>query len=872
MPPQALSTKFTNAIDGLPEEVQLKLLKKHIATFLDSASEDAAKKTLQHVNKTKARYDSMPQIQFSTRRGEIQGLLNQIERDQKKSSLLPPGFLGVTVGPSSEEVSTRRDELLEEVIHTMTGWFQDIWSAVAEYNAGYSEAHASLIYCIKTIADILDAPPSRCKCATSLMTVKVAFQRRCSKPGKLVKRFSETGLEQIYTVIFWLWRELIVSAIANGSSTEAINEYLVDIEHERTWKSLQRVLNGGTALDECEDDFEDVEDDDGAMWLSDDSDYETAHNVNSSHDQRPKHWPARFKSAFPDFVDVIKARLQTVFSLEPSAELYQAIQAMPASSLSSSPETVRQELQVALDNVATSTTSTMLAALRIYSDQHLPDKLSYLLSSHSYLLRPHDFAIHQSAIKIMASDQRYVPQVLAIIEGELSDSIASIRYAVISCFSGIEKPRFKHELNQIMKLKSGTLDRKDMVERWVDSILTPGTAINGPMALAAVMMGVGLPFGGVTPMDLQDSDPLSFLDSETLNDPEYAPLREEHRPNLSDRLDGWIKRCSTLVKGPELLINMYKKTIDLIPWIRAPDIIDELVVKIGDRQTKHHLCDALESLNVFAKTQRRRILALHRKNKQAKDSAIPSSASFSRTTASTPSSSFTPPSQPPSSTGHQQHQQLPFPFGFQLPIPFNVNFAGDNVFTPNYDDEESDDDDGPPMLEPIGLTTAGPSAGPSSSAAYGMDLDDDSPPPLEPVGLSAPFQPAPAVAPPPPAPASQAFYDDEPPPLEPVTDSSDDNEDDYEGTDEGDEDEDEDEDDSDEDYGMPPPLILVHPATAQPLASTPPHPHPHPPPAPPHPQQDLPAIPPPGALPLLFPLLQGVFDPGVPGGGMNDVD
>lgn len=87
----------------------------------------------------------------------------------------------------------------------------------------------------------------RCKCATSLMTVKVAFQRRCSKPGKLVKRFSETGLEQIYTVIFWLWRELIVSAIANGSSTEAINEYLVDIEHERTWKSLQRVLNGGTA-------------------------------------------------------------------------------------------------------------------------------------------------------------------------------------------------------------------------------------------------------------------------------------------------------------------------------------------------------------------------------------------------------------------------------------------------------------------------------------------------------------------------------------------------------------------------------------------------------------------------------------------------
>jgi sugar-specific transcriptional regulator TrmB len=236
------SAKFNRAIEGLPHEVQLHLLKKHVVALLDNAPKTSTKKVLQHVNKTRQRYASMPKILYRDRREEVQNLLDQIEQDQKKYGGAPE-FMSTDTSHTWAEGGTRREELLEEVVQSILEWLQVIWSVVYEYNAHFSEAHASLLYCTKAVLDLVESP-TRCKCATSNIPIKVNFRRNHSKPGQIVKRFSMTGIEQIHRIIFWVWREMMVSAMGNNI-TVSIAHYLSDIEQMLGWRSLEKVLTGG---------------------------------------------------------------------------------------------------------------------------------------------------------------------------------------------------------------------------------------------------------------------------------------------------------------------------------------------------------------------------------------------------------------------------------------------------------------------------------------------------------------------------------------------------------------------------------------------------------------------------------------------------
>ena len=68
-----------------------------------------------------------------------------------------------------------------------------------------------------------------------------------NKNGKVVKRFSVVGPQNINRILLWIWRDLFVSLFADGTENDKkrVPDLLEDIESVLGVSSLERLLYGG---------------------------------------------------------------------------------------------------------------------------------------------------------------------------------------------------------------------------------------------------------------------------------------------------------------------------------------------------------------------------------------------------------------------------------------------------------------------------------------------------------------------------------------------------------------------------------------------------------------------------------------------------
>ena len=132
-----LPSSFTEIYDTLPPEAQRKLLESYLVPLLDDLPDSLSIKVINTAKEMQMHFMGIPKLDYATKQTELEGLLNEIERDQKQSQY-------------TKERSAR-EKLFEETIDSLSTWVNDIWSVTFEYQTNFRLAHR----CLLLAADIL---------------------------------------------------------------------------------------------------------------------------------------------------------------------------------------------------------------------------------------------------------------------------------------------------------------------------------------------------------------------------------------------------------------------------------------------------------------------------------------------------------------------------------------------------------------------------------------------------------------------------------------------------------------------------------------------------------------------------------------------
>ncbi|OCH93273.1 hypothetical protein OBBRIDRAFT_339305 [Obba rivulosa] len=597
------SSKFAAIYDALPADAQQALVEKHLIPLLNSVEKPRARKVLSAATSLQRRHAKIPVLDLRAKKYEINALLDELHRDAKRSFI---------------KDRSHRSDLLTETVDSLAEWLSDIWSVVYEHNVEFLHAHKCLLFAASTLEHIGSG-----RCPFTNMYVSVTLKR---KSGKRIKTFEINGAHNLEEVLLFIWRDLFLSLLATGGEKlkRQVSEMLEEIEDLMGWTALERILYGGR---KCPHDLHDDDDDPDYADLTeteDEDDYFTEDDDHDSFFDDPEepyygnHWSHRISTQMWPLRKLIQTAMVNVFKKMPSLRLWNALY-----TASSDPALVEGQLREHLQAVGTSCADSFAAMLDIYAFEGLKDDIVSLLDSHMHLLRPRDAPSLQVAVTTIAEDQTHHARAVQIIEKELLDSARAIRAAVFSSFSQLDDSGNKGELTEILKLRSHANGRQERIEHWVDSISTPSTAAANPMAFAAMMFGFPLP--GLDPGE--DADPLGYLDMDP-NDPDLEDLREEFRPQLKQRFEVWSD-TATATRGTHTIVNkVYRELMDTMPFLRASDVVDEMIARLADKPSKHFVCDGLESLSAFAKTLRRR-MAEQKRRKEGKTTRAAQAASTS---------------------------------------------------------------------------------------------------------------------------------------------------------------------------------------------------------------------------------------------------
>ena len=319
--------------------------------------------------------------------------------------------------------------------------------------------------------------------------------------------------------------------------------------------------------DDDDDDDYDFEDDD------EDEDEDTGEYVSDHTDDccRCKlhawYWTEQMNKERTHLRDCVEKRLLSVFKQTPSLRLYRSLASIDSDSCRI------EEISNTLEEIAGDSPENLVAALDIYIYDADFGRMVDLLKKYTHLLRPRDMVTLQCSVAMLA-ETPHRQLALSIFEAELSDSFQAIYFAVRACFVHIEEDVNKAELAEILKLKSGSPGRKGRIETWVENVISSSNPSMGPMAFAAMMMGLPIMPGSE---EGDDSDVLNYLDLDC-NDSDFDDLRDEFRPDLKSRFDGWTQLGqSGMTGGKPFLMKLYIKAIELMPYLRAHDIVNEMV-------------------------------------------------------------------------------------------------------------------------------------------------------------------------------------------------------------------------------------------------------------------------------------------------------
>lgn len=588
----ASSAKFLQLYESLPADAQHALVESSLAPLLDVVSKEKSNRTLASAARMHKKYVSMPSLNLKAKKLEIASLLDELARDHKRSFV---------------KEQSRKEELLAEVIESVIDWLNDIWRVVYEYGTNFSKAHACLLYASQAVEQIGNARVG-CKCSFMNMYISVKIRR---STGKVVKSFHFTGAHNLERIILWIWRDLFVAMLADGTNRQksAIPDMLDDIRTEYGWNALERLLYGGQKPDDDEDDFDfddDVDYDDD--YSEDYTDTDGNSDGTACSDARcpcgfhAPYWSSKFNDVRISLRNLIRTSLISLFAIMPSTVLYACIGDISETD-GMDEDDLCEELLPTLMRIATYSPENYVTALHICALHSYTDKINTLLADHSHLIRPRDAPTHQFATSVLATQPSYHLNALRIVEKELLDTVHTIRAAVRNAFCHIDVQANKKELTEIMALRLEALGRRGRIDRWVGAVVTPTTDTAHPMALAALMMGLPLPPGMDGVMD--DADPIGYIDID-IQDPELDDLREEFRPDLKERLQGWIEAGQTIKGGMSVLLKVYAVIVEVMPFMGAPDIVDEMTGRLSDKPSKVFLCDALDAMWDFCRKQRRK--------------------------------------------------------------------------------------------------------------------------------------------------------------------------------------------------------------------------------------------------------------------------
>ena len=256
--------------------------------------------------------------------------------------------------------------------------------------------------------------------------------------------------------------------------------------------------------------------------------------------------------------------LLSAFETAPSRALYDDLVDMSRGRL-------RPQLLELLNMLTATSSDTFAVALDVYTSEHQLEPVLDMLNDHSHLLRPRDYSTLQSAT-VFISRHGHTQRALEILEAELLDTARATRHALLQSFSQMETPANRAEITQIVRTRSGMPGRRARVEAWVDAASTPGADQPNPMMFAAMVMGIG-PMPGLS----SDDDPYTYLDLDP-DDPDLEDLRAEYRPDLKKRFESWADQgVANLENGAASLLSVYRKIIDMLPFLRAPDVAEEMI-------------------------------------------------------------------------------------------------------------------------------------------------------------------------------------------------------------------------------------------------------------------------------------------------------
>ncbi|KAJ7735114.1 hypothetical protein DFH07DRAFT_114984 [Mycena maculata] len=618
------SASFMKIYNSLPPEARQSLVERKLAPLLDSVPREKAKKVLKSANILQSRYSDIPVLDLKAKKAEINVLLEELARDSKRAIV---------------RERSNRDELLAEIVDSLVDWLNDIWTVVYDYNVHFEEAHACLLFVAETLNTLSSIPGigGPCRCSIAHLNINIAIRRK----GKTIKKFSLASPRNIDRALLWIWRDLFISMFAKGKHTEKIPDMLSDIAEYLEWQALERMLYGGSSPRFDEDEYDpdafmeacledDDEDEDESLW----------HCPCRLHGS---HWSDTINEQRTELRDLVHKHLLSLFEVTPSHQIFTSIILISPDS-----EETEAELLDTLSQIAGSSADTLVAALDIHGSEGNAAALMTLLDEHVYLLRPRDAHVLQAAVRILSDFNAFHGRAVRLAEKELLDTVTAVRAAVHTMFPHVEDKAPAAALAEITKLRSDNPYRHQRIDTWIDSVIAPGPAVGHPMAFAAMIMGLPIATGLE---DGDDMDMLGYLDMDSQRDPDLEDLRDEFRPKLRERFEGWVSMVSTMKGGGALLGRVYLKVMEEMPYFKVNDVAEEMLNRVAERPGKGHITDAIDSLLTFSKTQRKKIAA--RLEKRRKTEAKK---------ASTGSSAATPPAPAPPPTHITQRSGFPFSF------------------------------------------------------------------------------------------------------------------------------------------------------------------------------------------------------------------
>ncbi|EIN04289.1 hypothetical protein PUNSTDRAFT_93003 [Punctularia strigosozonata HHB-11173 SS5] len=602
---QSRSAKFQQIYDSLPPSAQQALVEQHLLPLLNHVPRERARKVLTGARRAQARATKVPTLDIRAKKNEVNDLLDELERDAKRSFVRD---------------RSNKEEILSEVVNSLVEWLNKVWSVAYEHKTNFAQAHGCLLFA----ADVLDhIANSRggCKCSFTNMFVPITIKTR---KGRLVRAFELNGAHQIENVLLWIWRDMFLTMLALNKPrvAKAIPEMLADIELILGWPAVEKVLYGGKRMFDGDEEDEDEEDDEYGFDCQDfgsDSEFDSEDEDEEGPCGCPyhaDHWPRHINAQIVPLRTLVRTHLTKVFSTVPSARLFKCL-----TGIAEYYKHAEGQLLAILRPLQSTSSEAAAAALDIYALQDRPVDIAAHLDANAALLRPRDARSLQAAALAMALSPAHSARALALLERELRDAAQAIRGALRGAFCHLGDAAAADEVQQILRLRAGSAARAERVTAYVDAVVTPGAPTN-PMALAAMMMG--FPLGAALADEMSEQDPMGYLDVDR-DDPDLEDLREEFRPRLKERFEGWVDTGMALGLGggPAVLMKIYKELIETMPFLRGQDIVDEMIGRLADRPSKHYICDALDGLAVFVKTQRKRAQIRAEKKRKTTSSAPP---------------------------------------------------------------------------------------------------------------------------------------------------------------------------------------------------------------------------------------------------------